>query len=1050
MICCNPSCWRIMILSMSLNAAVCCAAAVCSPCAEVQDPVRSPAFFWMWNDRLELPRLYAQLEDMRRHGIRNVCVHPFPKDFRPDSCPSRLEPDYLSEGFLSVFSNVVCRAAALGMHAYLYDEGGWPSGGACGQVARSDVQGRFRKREIDAEGRVTTIGYPPGSPYPSILEKGEVERFIELTHEKYARFIGGEFGRSVRVVFTDEPNRYVGRPGKTLGWTADFADEFMKRKGYDIVPFVGDLIRRGSETDDELAGKRIDYCEVAADLFVERYLQPIRTWCRRHGLLSGGHFNGEDNLRMTQYGGCGNILRSLRMLDVPGVDVIFKQIAPQPFATHREVSLPFPRYASSAAHQIGGKYALSESFGIFGDSLDPFELKWNVDFQLVRGINTFVFGYYNYSDYGPWMALFEPHFGPASPCWDFMPHLFGYVTRCCETLSRGRPGAECAVLYDVRGLWAGGADTEAASRAHEAVAAALDDMQVDYDFFDEDILREASVGKGVIRMGEMEYRTLVLPTSKWLSKASRAKLEEFRAAGGTVADFNTLSKVPRTLLIRGGTAGMRVMKRIDGGTSIYFLVNANRGEVSSELVFPEGGRVIRFEADTGRSFIASRDGCVRMSFASGESAIFFAGKTSDAARFVKADEPAAKLVDGWTARRVMEYAAGRDDFEHGPVEDVFRPIALGDWRGSFGDTFSGRVVYRVEFSAKEAGPAEIDLGEVRYCAGVTLNGRDLGKRFFGPYRWRGFVGKGVNRLEVEVANLLVNQTGNAAIRARINRDHPPRSSYDAWQRPLDQLNHDSGLYGPVTVAPVDYPESLPKACPKQAQIGRGWTGDGFWDRRHADILSRIADGPKEYDCVFIGDSITHNWTGWSDAEDLAAASNAYRIGRVKFAPSPGLPVWREMEKKYRLLNLGLAGDDTANVLWRLKNGGLDGYTAKNFVVMIGTNNPDSSHPDGVAAGVHAIVNEIAQRHPESRIILHPIFPRGHLPDSSERLSREHTNRMIRSFADGKRIVWLDFNDRFLASGGKLPSAVFPDYLHPLEDGYRIWREALEPLLSTDE
>ena len=36
------------------------------------------------------------------------------------------------------------------------------------------------------------------------------------------------------------------------------------------------------------------------------------------------------------------------------------------------------------------------------------------------------------------------------------------------------------------------------------------------------------------------------------------------------------------------------------------------------------------------------------------------------------------------------------------------------------------------------------------------------------------------------------------------------------------------------------------------------------------------------------------------------------------------------------------------------------------------------------------------------------------------------------------------------SGGKLPSAVFPDYLHPLEDGYRIWREALEPLLSTDE
>lgn len=132
-----------------------------------QDPLRSPAFFWVWNDRLELPRLYEQLEDMRTHGIRNVCVHPFPKGFRPESCPSRMEPDYMSEEFLAVFSNVVDRAAELGMHSYLYDEGGWPSGSACGQVARSDKAGLFRRREIDAEGKVTAIesaGTEPAKP----------------------------------------------------------------------------------------------------------------------------------------------------------------------------------------------------------------------------------------------------------------------------------------------------------------------------------------------------------------------------------------------------------------------------------------------------------------------------------------------------------------------------------------------------------------------------------------------------------------------------------------------------------------------------------------------------------------------------------------------------------------------------------------------------------------------------------------------------------------------------------------------------------------------
>lgn len=1010
------------------------------------DPVRSPGFFWMWNDRLELPKLRAQLDDMRAHGIRNVCIHPFPKGFRPLSCPSRLEPEYLTEDFLAVFSNVVAHAASLGLHAYLYDEGGWPSGRACGQVARSDVEGRFRRREIGADGQIKVIDYSQGGPSPSILESGETERFIELTHERYARYVGSEFGKSVRIAFTDEPNRHAGTPGRSLGWTADFADVFKAKKGYDLVPFVGDLIRRNDETDDDLARKRIDYCEVAADLFVERYLTPLRDWCRKNGLKSGGHFNGEDKLATFRHCGYGNLLRSLRFLDVPGVDVIWKQLAPQPDGAHRELSLPFPRYASSAAHQIGGEYALSETFGIYGDSLDPFELKWNVDFQLVRGINTFVFGYYDYSDFGPWMTLFEPHFGPAAPCWDFMPHMWEYVTRCCEILSRGRPGAECAVLFDARGLWAGGADAEAAARAHYAVAEALDNLQVDYDFFDEDILNDAVIGEGTIRLGEMTYRTLVLPTSKWLTETSKAKLAAFREAGGVVTDLNRLAKVPRTLLARGNGEALRVMKRIDGRTSIYFVMNTCRHGVDTELVFPDGGRVVRFEADSGKRFVAALDGAVRMHFAAGETAIFFAGETEDAARPVRAGAPMLTLTDGWTAQKIVEHVAGADGFQRRDIAEEPRAIRLGDWRETFGDTFSGRVVYHATFESKDSGAAEIDLGEVRYCAGVKLNGRDLGKRFFGPFKWRGFLKRGVNVLDVEVCNLLVNQVGDERIRTRINREHPPRSSYDLWQRSFDLLNHDSGLYGPVTVAPVAHPEACPTPLSPAAQKNRSWAGDEFWDRRHDAILKEIARGPKEYDCVFVGDSITHNWTGWGEAADCSAATNAWRIQRVKFAPAPGLPVWREMAKGRRLLNLGLAGDNTANVLWRLRNGELDGYTTGLFVVMIGTNNADHQHPDGVAAGVRAILDEIAERHPEARIVLHPIFPKGPRADSPERLARERTNRILKTFADGQQVIWVDFNDRFLDADGNLPPDVFPDCLHPLEKGYLLWREALEPFL----
>ncbi len=83
----------------------------------MDDPLFSPAFFWMWNAPLDAAALCAQLEDMRAHGLRNVCIHPFPRGFRPASCPSSMEPDYLTPEFLDVFAAVVRRAGELGMHA---------------------------------------------------------------------------------------------------------------------------------------------------------------------------------------------------------------------------------------------------------------------------------------------------------------------------------------------------------------------------------------------------------------------------------------------------------------------------------------------------------------------------------------------------------------------------------------------------------------------------------------------------------------------------------------------------------------------------------------------------------------------------------------------------------------------------------------------------------------------------------------------------------------------------------------------------------------------
>ena len=223
-----------------------------------------------------------------------------------------------------------------------------------------------------------------------------------------------------------------------------------------------------------------------------------------------------------------------------------------------------------------------------------------------------------------------------------------------------------------------------------------------------------------------------------------------------------------------------------------------------------------------------------------------------------------------------------------------------------------------------------------------------------------------------------------------------------------------------------------------------WAGSGYWDRRHAAKLKEIAAGPKEYDFVFIGDSIPHGWEGWSDPSDLEAVDKAYEKGMLKFRNGPGRKVWDEMKKEFRLLNLGCGGDTTQNVLWRIDHGELDGYKTRGVTLMIGTNNSEPG--EEIAEGIKAIVRKILEKQPSAKVVLMPIFPAEHSPSAPRRIRNAKASELAKSIADGKRVIWLDFNNVFLEKDGTLSAEMMPDYLHPLEHGYRLWRAAIEPVM----
>ena len=98
----------------------------------------APVYSWVWNGVLTRERIDDQLEEMKRLGVRNFYIIPEPKGFRPVSMPTEMDPDYLTEPYFEEFAYAIEKGVQLGMECWIYDEGGWPSGGQRQQPQRPD------------------------------------------------------------------------------------------------------------------------------------------------------------------------------------------------------------------------------------------------------------------------------------------------------------------------------------------------------------------------------------------------------------------------------------------------------------------------------------------------------------------------------------------------------------------------------------------------------------------------------------------------------------------------------------------------------------------------------------------------------------------------------------------------------------------------------------------------------------------------------------------------------------------------------------------------
>jgi lysophospholipase L1-like esterase len=200
---------------------------------------------------------------------------------------------------------------------------------------------------------------------------------------------------------------------------------------------------------------------------------------------------------------------------------------------------------------------------------------------------------------------------------------------------------------------------------------------------------------------------------------------------------------------------------------------------------------------------------------------------------------------------------------------------------------------------------------------------------------------------------------------------------------------------------------------------------------HAQLLEKRNRG--RIDVYFEGDSITRRW-GATDYPQLLAN-------------------WKQNFFGWNAANFGWGADTIQNILWRLENGELDGVNPKVIVLLAGTNNVGSS-PAGrnvdetaadIAGGIQAVLDLMQRKAPGATIVLTAIFPRN---DRAVMPLIENINALLSKMADGKRIRFLNINDRLAGKDGTLFEGVMnSDKLHPAVKGYQIWADALKPIFA---
>lgn len=462
--------------------------------------------YWIWNTKMTRVGICERLEDFKDKGCGGVVIH----------ARVGLETEYLSEEWFDLWGFALEECKRRGLSCNIYDENHFPPPMAGGHTcAEAQIPYRWiewcEKTQEVLEKEAHPSVWCGGFPAPDSLHPEVTQTFIRNTYEPYQKRFGGSFGKEIRFFYNDEPGcRGHGGSKKGLPWSPWLAEELTKKLGRDLKKERPLLFRKGTGCE----ATRFDYYRTLQQIFEENYQKPLHDFCEKSGIAFTGHLWEE---KWPAPFDCPSLMSACRWYHIPGVDVL----GPMFFSGEEEINarcLFMLKQVSSIANQLGRKDISSELFGAAGYETALDQLAPLAAFAMVHGVTHPVEHMAMQSITGSRKYDFPQTLGPQAAWWHHYKSLTDTMARSAVAGKAGVPFARVLVLLPTTTGWirANPENTQVMDAMRKSVCLLLQELSragIDFDLGDELLMADiASVSDRTLRVGEMNYEALVLPS----------------------------------------------------------------------------------------------------------------------------------------------------------------------------------------------------------------------------------------------------------------------------------------------------------------------------------------------------------------------------------------------------------------------------------------------------------------------------------------------------------------------------------------------------------